>query len=368
MVLVSLEYGLQNIVMDQIKGSESSRVVSVTSERSKILRLKKDHISKFSSVSGVESVEEVINLFSKINYHGFNLDVSTYGVTPNYFDISRFDFVAGSALSNEETDAKNIVINTKLAETLGSYNPQELVEREMTVSFVIDGNMSSQLDKSKITSGETYQVKGVVSEANNPAVYVLSESLYQNQVDYLSQAKVVASDTRYIEEVRYQIEEMGFKTSSIQDTLAEVNRIFNLIKILLGVVSIITLFIAITSILNTLAISVIQRTPEVGFLRILGIRERDIKYLLMGEAVILSFSGVMGGILIGLLINFGLELMVKYSGTVDQVGQAFSVTYLPPSIIILLILLAGLIGLATGYYPAQRAIKISPLEALRTHK
>jgi len=367
-VLVSLEFGLRKIIYDQVLGSDSSRVITVTSERSKLLRLTQEDVENFKSFSGVETVKEVLNFSTKVSYRGFNVDVSSYGVPPGYFEISNFKIIAGSGLSQNKEELKQVIINESLAKLLGLKKAEEAVGQEISLSLVLDPNISSKIKNTKVVSAEKFKIQGVIGVGNNPILYLPIENLYQNGGEYLSKVKVVVSDLSEMEDIRYRIEQEGFQTRSVQDAINELNRIFDVIKILLASVSSITLFIAVTSILNTLFISIIQRTAEVGFMRIIGIRTKDIKLLLITEAVMLSLSGTVGGLLFGELFNYVLNMSLRSSGRFDFLGESPAIACTPVYMVILILILAVLIGLITGFYPAQRAIKINPLEALRKHK
>ncbi len=367
-VLVSLEFGLRKIIYDQVLGSDSSRVITVTSERSKLLRLTQEDVENFKSFSGVETVKEVLNFSTKVSYRGFNVDVSSYGVPPGYFEISNFKIIAGSGLSQNKEELKQVIINESLAKLLGLKKAEEAVGQEISLSLVLDPNISSKIKNTKVVSAEKFKIQGVIGVGNNPILYLPIENLYQNGGEYLSKVKVVVSDLSEMEDIRYRIEQEGFQTRSVQDAINELNRIFDVIKILLASVSSITLFIAVTSILNTLFISIIQRTAEVGFMRIIGIRTKDIKLLLITEAVMLSLSGTVGGLLFGELFNYVLNMSLRSSGRFDFLGESPAIACTPVYMVILILILAVLIGLITGFYPAQRAVKIYPLEALRKHK
>ncbi len=367
-VLIGLEYGLQNIVYNQVATSESSKVINVSSERSKILKLKPEHAADFRTITGVESVIEMINFSSKVNYKGYNIDVSSYGVTPGYFDISNLEMLAGSGLPKEAELKKYVVVNKKLIDILIISTPAKAIGEEIDLDPFLDQTINSDINASDISYLEKYSIVGVFDYSNNPVLYLPISNLIDSDVEHLSKVKVVASDPSRIEGIRHKIEEEGFETTSVQDTISELNRVFNIIKILLGVVSFITLFIAVTSILNTLFISIIQRTREVGFLRMVGIRTRDIKLLLIVEAIILSVSGAIGGLILGSSINYGLNTIIRTSDYFNYLGENPSITQFPVYMLVLIIVISVVIGLVTGFYPAQRAIKINPLEALRSHK
>jgi len=115
---------------------------------------------------------------------------------------------------------------------------------------------------------------------------------------------------------------------------------------------------------NTLTVSLLERTREVGLMKAMGMKSSEVKDLFLTESMIMGFfGGVIGlvaGTLIGKILSFILSAfsLVKGVGTVD-------VSYVPPVFIFTVLVLSVVVGILTGYFPAKRATKISALNALR---
>ena len=113
--------------------------------------------------------------------------------------------------------------------------------------------------------------------------------------------------------------------------------------------------IALIGIVNTLALSIYERTREIGLLRAVGMTRRQVKRMVRDEAVIISIFGSLLGLAIGLV--FGAALVQALS---DE-GVSFS---LPVAQLVVFVILAGLAGLLAGWWPARRAAKREVLDAI----
>jgi putative ABC transport system permease protein len=126
----------------------------------------------------------------------------------------------------------------------------------------------------------------------------------------------------------------------------------------------IALTVSAIGMFNTMTVTLLERTAEIGVMRTIGASSRDIVVLFVAEAVIVGFLGGVVGILIGAGIgeslNFVLGLVAKKFG-----GDAVSLFRYPIGFLVFIALFSGAVGLITGLFPARRAAKINPLDAIR---
>jgi putative ABC transport system permease protein len=133
---------------------------------------------------------------------------------------------------------------------------------------------------------------------------------------------------------------------------AQVNKLLGLIYALLAL----AVLIALIGIVNTLMLSVFERTHEIGLLRAVGMRRRQVRSMIRSEAVILSVFGAVIGIVVGTGLGVALAESLKHQGITDVV--------VPASNLIVFLLLAALMGLGAATWPARRAARLNILDAI----
>ena len=116
--------------------------------------------------------------------------------------------------------------------------------------------------------------------------------------------------------------------------------------------------IALIGIVNTLMLSVFERTHEIGLLRAVGMRRRQVRSMIRSESVILSLFGAIIGVLVGTGLGVALAISLKQQGITDVV--------VPISSLVVFLVLSGLLGLTAATWPARRAARLDVLAAIAT--
>lgn len=155
----------------------------------------------------------------------------------------------------------------------------------------------------------------------------------------------------------------GYFTQSSKDIQQSITQIVNILQALVGVFAVITLVASIFGIVNTQYISVLERTREIGLMKALGMRKKDIGRLFRFEAAWIGFLGGVLGTIIALLV--GIPLNPWVSKKLDLGTGNYLLVFKPLQILALIVILV-LIAMAAGYLPARKATRLDPIEALRT--
>ena len=140
-----------------------------------------------------------------------------------------------------------------------------------------------------------------------------------------------------------------------QAQVSAINQILGLVYALLAL----AVLIALIGIVNTLMLSVFERTREIGLLRAVGMRRRQVRTMIRSEAVILAIFGAIIGIIIGTGMGIALVSSLKNQGISD--------TVVPWSSLVIFLILAALLGLVAASWPARRAAKLDVLAAIYAH-
>ena len=133
---------------------------------------------------------------------------------------------------------------------------------------------------------------------------------------------------------------------------AQVNQLLGIIYVLLAL----AVIIALIGIVNTLMLSVFERTHEIGLLRAVGMRRRQVRAMIRSEAVILSIFGAVIGVVLGTGLGVALSASLKKQGITDIV--------VPYASLVVFLVIAALLGLAAASWPARRAAKLDVLAAI----
>lgn len=178
-----------------------------------------------------------------------------------------------------------------------------------------------------------------------------------------SSAKVKVDDLDNVEEVSQVLRGMGYNVQSNVEFLESMQRELVVVEAVLGGIGAVSLLVAAIGIANTMMMSIYERTKEIGVFKVLGCRLKNIRQMFLMEA---GFIGLLGGI-IGNILSFLLSATINFlfAETGSSMGLSSGISYIPLWLIALSIGFAVLVGMMAGYFPALRAMRLSPLEAIR---
>jgi ABC-type antimicrobial peptide transport system permease subunit len=157
---------------------------------------------------------------------------------------------------------------------------------------------------------------------------------------------------------------MGYGSISVVDTIGQIDNLFASVRVFLATLGIVALSVAALGMFNTLTVSLLERTHEVGLMKAIGMKSSEVKELFLTESMIMGFFGGILGLLGGVLLGFILSLLLSLFAVTKGLGF-LDITYVPLGFSILILLVSLLVGIVTGYVPARRATRISALDALR---
>jgi ABC-type antimicrobial peptide transport system permease subunit len=277
---------------------------------------------------------------------------------------SSSEMQTATRITLDEKAQKQAVINEAMAQVLGM-TEESPIGKEFQISFIlVEETMSDQQNQKIETEPETYEIVGVLSGGQNPIIYVPFIDLRSLGIDRFSQARIDVENTDVLGDARVKVEAMGYGTSSVADTVKQVEDLFASLRLVLGTLGMVALAVAALGMFNTLTISLLERTREVGVLKSMGMKSKEVKNLFLTESMIMGFFGGIIGIIFGMLLGRFVSLFLSVFSLLQGLGF-INVVHLPLSFGITVVFLSLIVGFITGYYPAKRATKISALNALR---
>ena len=230
----------------------------------------------------------------------------------------------------------------------------------------------------KEDQGKGYETSEGVMMDINALKSLLYDLTGKNDTKFeYSSINVKAESLDAVADVEQAIKDLGYSTYSMQSMRDELNKQTRQIELMLGGLGAISLLVAAIGITNTMIMSISERTKEIGIMKALGCYVRDIRAMFLMEAGSIGLLGGVLGLLFSFIISVGINLFSfgAFSGggvTWELIKQALiggenvtRVSVIKPELIIFALVFSVLVGLVSGYQPANKAVKISALEAIR---
>lgn len=230
--------------------------------------------------------------------------------------------------------------------------------------LIVGKSQIPELAGKALTEEVEYKIIGIIDDAQNQYFYIPFSDSKNAGITNFSQAKIVLADKRDMPKTRKQVEALGFRTASTTDTVAQIEMLFANLRFILGLLGMVALGVASLGMFNTLTVSLLERTREIGGMKTIGMVTDEVQELFLSEAMIMGLSGGIGGLIMGYLVGKALSTLVSIFAITRGAGFV-NLTYVPPFLIFFIILSSFIVGVITGLYPAMRAKKISALNALR---
>ena len=311
-----------------------------------------------ASVSNIKAVAPTVSSRKQVRTKTANTNTSIYGIDSQYFSLKNVELESGVALSETQigSNAKVAVVGPTVRDTL----------------FGEEVDCTGQ--KIKIDSQE-YTIIGIAAAkggtgmgSSDDLIYIPITTMqkYITGNEYLSNINIQVSNSNMMDLVQVDVESLllglhkisdaesaDFSIMNQADMLSAMTSVTGTLTLLLGAIAGISLLVGGIGIMNMMLTTVTERTREIGLRKSLGANSHDISMQFLAESTALTFIGGIIGILLGCIAAW---LITKLSGTTT------AVTY---TSIILSFGVSALIGVVFGYYPARRASKLNPIDALR---
>ncbi len=258
------------------------------------------------------------------------------------YSVSDWEFEMEQGYKEKKTKAQDVVI---LQQTSGYQDTDYSIYMDMTSFMRAYQQMTKGMKK-------TDQKKAMAKLEKYDSIVLTADSV------------------NHVEEVQDAIKEMGFQTSSLSSMMEPMQQTANMLQLVLGGIGAVAMLVSAISIANTMVMSIYERTKEIGVMKVLGCVVGDIRKLFLFEAGLIGLIGGVIGLavsyLVSYLINrFGGPLFSAIMGTVGIGVESMKYSVIPIWLGLAAVAFAVLVGLVSGYYPANRATKISAIEAMR---
>ena len=343
------------IMVMEMKGRDAITKSRLGVEDVDVIRQKVEHVNDITAFASGNSAT---------SYGKESANFSLFGVTNNFFNISNLDLAGGRFLTTEDDEkrAKVAVVGYGLVETL----------------FGEDVDINNVLGETLTLSGAKVEIVGVLNKNGGSAMGKLSydDALY---LPYLTAERSVLGSSAQImlivlmesvDHVKSGIEDITTilrDEHKLKSTQGDDFRMFdpgsivgaaqdsaNTMSFLLVSVAIIVLIVSGVGIMNVMFVTVAERTKEIGIAKAIGAKQEDVLSQFLLESIILSIGGGLVGVLVGQIV---IPILNRMEGW-----------YVVPSLsgVVLSFAFSALVGLFFGFYPAFKASRLDPVDALRS--
>jgi len=417
-VMVSLGMGLSRSMMAEYQSYGSMTKITVqepygNSDSNNALHLDDDLIAEISKLDHVESIDPVLQTNAVAIYGGYSAYLTLRGMpvdgierlginvgegTLPTSDMSNLQFFYGSDILEQFSNTKT---GAGYWET-GVLPDIDLMKDDLFIVFDTNSYYASQSSSSGSSSdGSTTKAKkyliptcGVEATPESFSMngwYVFCDidkltaqlkKIYKNKAIpgqpttksgkpykkiFYTELDVNVDDMDNVKPVQEYISNLGYQTYSDSEWIASAQTSMGYVEAVLGGIGAVSLLVAAIGIANTMMMSIYERTREIGVMKVLGCDMGNIRTLFLLEAGMIGF---VGGI-VGLGLSYGVSAIINFvvagaGGDVLGMGSSGgNLSYIPVWLSLLAIIFATFIAMIAGFFPSQKAMKLSPLAAIR---
>ncbi len=417
-VMISLGLGLNKSTMEQIDSNGGLTTIYVSEAyedfesadggaSAEKKRLDKELVEALQQLPKVKAVSPALYTSVILKQGSYEMNTQLQGMTTEGLENLKLEFEAGGLPeqgaplqfvygSSVEEDFYNSKTGQYPFWETGELPDIHFMDQPMFVIFDTDAYYSSQYPSEEGQSGEQVKApkKYMIDAAGKVAkptsgydqnswnVYCDIDALetqlkkiFKNKVIpgqptkengkpykelYYSQIQVSAETMDDVAGLQTIIKDMGYQADSNAEWVSSMQEQYKSIQLVLGGIGAVSLFVAAIGITNTMMMSIYERTKEIGVIKVLGCSLGNIRTLFLLEA---AYIGLLGGI-IGVLLSYGISSIINNVAASMDSYQT-SVSYIPAWLSLLGLAFSTVVGMVAGFFPALRAMRLSPLAAIR---
>lgn len=412
-VMLSLGLGLKKSSMEQIEQSGGLTTITVLANENqtdesgnsrKIVRLDDNIIERIKKIPGVKLVSPVlqISVLAKCGKYAANLTINGmtkqalqdmglnigrgnlpdpkgplqlfwgnlvandfYSVKGNDSDNIEIDPMKDTIFYIFDTEAYYASQNNNVQSSESSSQPQQPVQPPKKYLLPVCGVLSGGSEEYSNHSYDifadidllTAQVKKIFKNRVIPGQPAQKNGKPFKTI-YYNNLYVRADGIRSVEKIQDEVRQLGLEPQSNIEWLKQVQKQMRTIQMVLGGIGAVSLLVAAIGIANTMMMSIYERTKEIGIFKVLGCDLSDIQKMFLIEAGLIGLIGGISGLILSYIISFVINFLSAQSSTGN-------VSYIPFWLLLLAVVFSTLVGMVAGFLPALRAMKLSPLAALR---
>ncbi len=382
--MVALGVGMQQSLIRQFNSLGNVNELMVSANRPsanpfegqvKNVRIDDKLIKEISRINGVKSVVPMINIGNvlvKIQSH------KASNVVIQGFSKKETPKISRGSLPKRDDD-KAIILSNKFGESFDDKTPLstgDLLGKQalLKVSRTLDDG-SEEVRQIRVRVVAIAEEKGSKADYSNAYIPIgLAKEIWlwqENKPNLIkrqgySSLVVTVNSPDYADSVLKKLEAKKLTVFSMKQVLDSIQTSFKVIQAVLGAIGSVALLVASIGIINTMIMSIYERTREIGIMKAVGASNKDIIKIFLGEAGFIGLAGGIGGTFLGWILSKVLSALAAFYLSSSGGGNGSPISFIVPLwLAVFAVAFATSVGLIAGIYPALRAARLNPLVALR---
>ena len=366
-VLVGLGFGLQQIILEQIVFGETLLSLGVSSTGAQGLQLTPDTVTEFEKNPAVLDAAPLARFPALVTYKGLTGNVFVQGVEPPYLRYAGVTATAGDVFKEEDlADTNTIMLSPAVLKLFGieDEDAENFIGEKVSLRLLVPAGDGTD-EVSEIIIDKEYTVRGISKEEGVLNVMMMLPELrnYVGIEEY-ERIQVRVSTNENLPIVEEELIAAGYRVTALSKTVEQASKIFQGIQAVLATFGGIALLVSAIGMFNTMTVTLLERTKEIGIMRTIGASPNDVKYLFVSESVVVGFMGGVTGIAMG--VTFGVTINILLNIVAGQFGgQSVKLFSFPLDFLAFIAIFSAAVGYLTGIFPARRASSLNPLDAIR---
>lgn len=366
-MVIAIGNGVRGQVNEELEGIAGGQIVFFVDDTRKDTTVafdQKDFDAILKQVEHVKAVTPQLSMWGTAEGPKGNFDISLTSGTVGLQYTSSDPIVQGKYFTQDDYEAgKNVCIITE-SSAVTLFGTTDVVGMTFEATF---NGISQEMkiigirkDSASAVISLSYGNTTIMAEApstfvgNKFYMYVDDFNQFYVLADHSSYCTQVAENVLNLMEARHQVRgENQIQMQSFTDVSSQFNSILSIITVFVSFVAAISLLVGGIGVMNIMLVSVTERTREIGIRKALGARTRSILLQFLAEAGIITLLGGIIGILLGVLGAMGICAIADVKASID------------PVVVLLATIFSCGVGIFFGIYPAKKAAKLRPIEALR---
>jgi len=363
-ILVGLGFGLQKIILEQIVFGETLLSLGVSSG-SPAIQLTPETVAEFKAVPEIIDAAPMARFPALITFKGLTGNVFIQGVEPPYLRYAGVTASAGEVFTDEDLgNTDSVMLSPAVLKLFGVEDAAAFVGERVSFRILVPANDGTD-NNTEVVIDKEYVVRGITKEEGVlNAMMMLPELRNYVGIEEFERVQVRVDSSENLPVIEELLFEQGYRVTALSKTVEQASKIFQGIQIVLATFGGIALIVSAIGMFNTMTVTLLERTKEIGIMRTIGASPNDVKYLFVSESIVVGFlggvSGIVMGVGLGLTINFALNIVAGQFG-----GEAVALFSFPLWFLTFITVFSAAVGYLTGIFPARRASRLNPLDAIR---